>query len=347
VDPSSGQTYYYNQTTQETSWERPNSKSKDAFSPEKTSVAVSTSDWVETADPSSGQSYYYNQLTRETSWEKPTLTEIPAPETIEKKSAAPQQAPQANSSPLPASSSDWVETVDPSSGQTYYFNQVTQETSWDKPASMEATATKTTVEGPTVTETVATTLAKEEPVITGVVATESPAVKSTPQSVGGSPFESKTDPAAASDVFLAPPSGGVPGGLSALADQSNANDIFSAPPSGGVPGDLSAEEQNSGSALSAVTGTAEETSADQVFGSSAAAEKQPAIQSTITSVKEGTTIADLDGADVGEMHDVNLSSPEPVTVTREASQPAVASTQPSADIFAAIGMPPPPFQSKR
>jgi hypothetical protein len=30
--------------------------------------------------------------------------------------------------------SDWVETVDPSSGQVYYYNTATEETSWEKPS---------------------------------------------------------------------------------------------------------------------------------------------------------------------------------------------------------------------
>jgi hypothetical protein len=30
----------------------------------------------------------------------------------------------------------WAPTVDPASGRTYYFNKVTKETSWTRPAGM-------------------------------------------------------------------------------------------------------------------------------------------------------------------------------------------------------------------
>lgn len=58
VDPGSGQVYYYNPVTQETSWTNPNADPATA--------------WQEVVDASTGATYYYNPITQETSWERPS-----------------------------------------------------------------------------------------------------------------------------------------------------------------------------------------------------------------------------------------------------------------------------------
>ena len=104
LDPTSGQMYFYNSVTQETSWERPG--------------ASLPNDWVETTDPTSGQIYYYNSVTQETSWERPTgWTDTadpadpsvePAPEAgfgnqdVSTFASVVEQAPTAFVSPSPA-----------------------------------------------------------------------------------------------------------------------------------------------------------------------------------------------------------------------------------------------------
>jgi len=95
-----------------------------------------------------GKTYYHNTVTNETSWTDPRASTGPAPPTYSQQ--APMAAvpvpgsangaddvpvgtavqPQAASSALPA---DWTEVQDPT-GQTYYHNTATNETSWQRPS---------------------------------------------------------------------------------------------------------------------------------------------------------------------------------------------------------------------
>ena len=85
--------------------------------------------------------YYVNANSQETAWELPApaapnqTTETtagnsrPAGSTCETK---PDVVP--DSSPLPPG---WGEVIDESSGRIYYYNSITQETSWDQPKGSE------------------------------------------------------------------------------------------------------------------------------------------------------------------------------------------------------------------
>ena len=105
--------------------------------------------WTETVDSSSGQSYYYNAITQETSWERPVLlakvedavkpaTELELkveelPKSVEVEATKPEESLKA-ADPAPGMLPEgWTETVDPPSGQSYYYNVNTQETSWERP----------------------------------------------------------------------------------------------------------------------------------------------------------------------------------------------------------------------
>ena len=68
VDPSSGDTYYYNSRTGQTQWESPFVSS----TPATQSLKNERSDeWQSVIDPSSGETYYFNKSTGKTQWEPP------------------------------------------------------------------------------------------------------------------------------------------------------------------------------------------------------------------------------------------------------------------------------------
>ena len=111
VDPGSGKKFFFNPTTNETSWTKPASRS--AGYP---SAPARTSDsWTEHRDPASGKTFYFNTETKETSWKKPS-------------NGASTSMYSSKSDPDP-----WTEHVDPDSGRTFYYNSTTKESAWLKP----------------------------------------------------------------------------------------------------------------------------------------------------------------------------------------------------------------------
>merc|ERR1712062_31364 len=83
-DPASGDTYYWNKATGETSWSTPHgSSTKSEQDKGNSSICSNTrnealpSGWKAVKDPTSGDEYYWNTETNETSWSKPSeSTEI-------------------------------------------------------------------------------------------------------------------------------------------------------------------------------------------------------------------------------------------------------------------------------
>ncbi|KAL3668500.1 hypothetical protein V7S43_006582 [Phytophthora oleae] len=73
-----GRTYYYNKSTKQSAWEKP-----EGFDGEEPGAATATAtssakktEWEELWDPKNERSYYYNRATRKTQWQKPEGVEI-------------------------------------------------------------------------------------------------------------------------------------------------------------------------------------------------------------------------------------------------------------------------------
>eukprot|EP00823_Brevimastigomonas_motovehiculus_P004844 TRINITY_DN330_c0_g2_i1.p1 TRINITY_DN330_c0_g2~~TRINITY_DN330_c0_g2_i1.p1 ORF type:complete len:981 (+),score=395.08 TRINITY_DN330_c0_g2_i1:75-3017(+) len=134
------------------------------------------SEWEENLDPNSGYKYYVNTITKSSQWEKPkawedyerALAAFNSPSSSSSLSSSPSSSSSSSVSStvnndatanttsslssLSSSSSaaatvtmpvapvsdhdNWGAHVDASTGTTYYFNHVTNNTQWDKPACM-------------------------------------------------------------------------------------------------------------------------------------------------------------------------------------------------------------------
>ncbi|VEU34087.1 unnamed protein product [Pseudo-nitzschia multistriata] len=151
-----GRTYYYNEKTEETLWERPagfnpeNENDKDTGEADKKDADVkeekethtakesaNNQDWRELKDEE-GTSYYYNEKTEETSWDRPVGFN-PENENdketgeVDKKDAVAKEENETTTARESANKQDWVELKD-DEGRSYYYNEKTEETSWDRPA---------------------------------------------------------------------------------------------------------------------------------------------------------------------------------------------------------------------
>ena len=146
LDPQSGEYYYYNSETGESSWEKP----LDLMTEEEKEQNAKLPEWVEVYDPSSTEYYYFNNFTGETTWEKPKgykkpdytqLKYMMAPELraaimLQCAWRAKKSRGDLRSQRGKAQAEDgevWSEVLDPQSGEYYYYNSETGESSWEKP----------------------------------------------------------------------------------------------------------------------------------------------------------------------------------------------------------------------
>ena len=71
--PESGEVYYFNKITGETTWNDPFENSKPLLDPRIKLLP----DWEPVLDKESGDTYYWNTKTQETTWEIPLLKTAP------------------------------------------------------------------------------------------------------------------------------------------------------------------------------------------------------------------------------------------------------------------------------
>lgn len=96
-------------------------------SPQQRFSTSTIEDWETHTDKGSGQRFYYNCVTGETTWDSPFDQ---AEETL------PSPISPTSLSPLPGEA-EWEKHFDESSGQFYFYNLVTGETSWEPPPESE------------------------------------------------------------------------------------------------------------------------------------------------------------------------------------------------------------------
>ena len=106
VDESTGRTYWFNNETEESTWDDPHAKAVDVDDGGAGEEKV----WTKFLDDDTGQAFYFNESTGETTWDTPEDYVSDGEET-------------------------WTELVDDDTGDTYYVSSK-GETQWEKPDSL-------------------------------------------------------------------------------------------------------------------------------------------------------------------------------------------------------------------
>ena len=97
-------------------------------------------DWVYLPDEASSRWYYANLRTNETTWQRPAeldaadASSAPAPAPSSAAARASTRGSTRRGSLRPAGTNQrWVEVMDESAGQPYYYNNATGVTQWTMP----------------------------------------------------------------------------------------------------------------------------------------------------------------------------------------------------------------------
>mmetsp|Transcript_19954 Transcript_19954/g.22989 ORF Transcript_19954/g.22989 Transcript_19954/m.22989 type:complete len:810 (+) Transcript_19954:750-3179(+) len=148
----SGQKYYYNGETKESTYTKPkqltlaatsSASASEAASPKKTKATVSAAanntptknrqhgPWREYTDEKTGVKYYHNSESKESTYTKPKGFGEEEPEEPK------QPEPLIKQQPAPLKSTPWKEYTDPKTKVKYYHNSDTKESTYNKPPELE------------------------------------------------------------------------------------------------------------------------------------------------------------------------------------------------------------------
>ena len=158
VDPDSGYTYYLNETTGETTWEKPEGYDDGEANSD-------LPEWSRVLDPSSGEYYYYNNLSGESSWTEPegfdnkeseaamknalqrsvSIADLPhnlalliAARKVQavfraKQGRKEMREKRAQKDAQDHGKSGWIKEHDATSGYDFWYNTETGESTWEDP----------------------------------------------------------------------------------------------------------------------------------------------------------------------------------------------------------------------
>ncbi|XP_042330399.1 rho GTPase-activating protein 27 isoform X2 [Sceloporus undulatus] len=110
---------------QELSLERSAATPSHAESTPNPHITSPLTNWETHTDTESGHLFYYNPATGQTTWESPFEASV--------NSTSPTQALSPLLAPSPATPAEWGQYVDEASGQVFFYNTATGESSWDAP----------------------------------------------------------------------------------------------------------------------------------------------------------------------------------------------------------------------